>query len=169
MTAGTVIGSYTFHKKMETPQNLPPSLIIFIFVSLILCIWSIVDIARSSFSKFNKVMWLLIVLFAPFGIFIYLLFGRRLKPVNPVSLPEGNQSADVERAGSRGPAESLPHRNAAWSYLTTMAVTALLCVITYLNIVTLVGREKTGWILLSAMVIVGMILMFLQLRRGRGK
>jgi cytochrome bd-type quinol oxidase subunit 2 len=150
---------------MENPQNLPPSLIIFVFVSLILCIWAIVDIARSAFTKLNKLMWLLIVLFAPFGIFIYLFIGRRLKPVSRAPAPDNKPGGEVRT--SREPEGSLPHRNVTWPFLATLAATAVLCVITYVNVVSVLGREKTAWILISAMVIVGMILAFLQLRRGR--
>jgi hypothetical protein len=150
---------------MENPQNLPPSLIIFIFVSLILCIWAIVDIARSAFTKLNKLMWLLIVLFAPFGIFIYLFIGRRLKPVSRGPVPDNKPGSEVQT--SREPEGLLQYRNVTWPFLATLAATAVLCVITYVNVVSVLGREKTAWILISAMVIVGMILIFLQLRRGR--
>jgi hypothetical protein len=150
---------------MENPQNLPPSLIIFVFVSLILCIWAIVDIARSAFTKLNKLMWLLIVLFAPFGIFIYLFIGRRLKPVSREAVPDNKPGGEVQT--SREPEGSLPHRNVTWPFVATLAATAVLCVISYVNVVSVLGREKTAWILISAMVIVGMILTFLQFRRGR--
>lgn len=150
---------------MENPQDLPPSLIIFIFVSLILCIWAIVDIARSSFTRFNKVMWLLIVLFAPFGIFIYLFIGRRLKPVGHEAVP-GNKSGGEVRIPTEPPG-SIPQRKSTRPFLITLLVTGLLCVITYINVVSVFGREKTGWILISAMIIVGVILTFLQLAAGR--
>jgi len=150
---------------MENPQNLPPSLIAFVFLSLILCIWAIVDIVRSSFTKLNKLLWLLIVLFAPFGIFIYFFIGRRLKPAGQERVSAAGPRDDVRPL--KESSESAPHRNVTLPFLITLVATALLCVITYMNVVTLFGREKTGWILLSAMVVVGMILTFFRLSRRR--
>ena len=150
---------------MENPQNLPPSLIIFILLSLVLCIWAIVDIVRSSFTRVNKLIWLLIVLFAPFGIFIYFFLGRRLKPADRGRVPVAGSGDDV-RISKESP-EPTRLRNVTMPFLITLLATALLAVITYMNAVTLFGREKTGWILLAAMVIVGLILTFFRLGRGR--
>jgi hypothetical protein len=124
-----------------------------------------VDILRSSFTKLNKVMWLLIVLFAPFGIFIYLFIGRRLKPAGHGPVPDNKPGSEVRT--SKEPEGLLPYRNVTWPFLAVLAATGVLCIVTYVNVVSLLGREITGWILISAMVIVGMILTFLQLRRGR--
>jgi hypothetical protein len=112
-------------------------------------------------------MWLAIVLFAPFGIFIYFFIGRRLKPVSHGSRPEKESATAPARSGN--PSESAPHRRISWPSLTSFAITALLCVVIYINVVSLFGTEKTGWILISAMIIVGMILAFLQFGRSRGK
>jgi hypothetical protein len=150
---------------MENPQNLSPLLVVFVFLSLILCVWAIVDIVRSKFTKLNKVIWLLVVLFAPFGAYIYLFIGRRLKPVKGESVPDRAPGNEVQ--GPKESQGSSPYRKIAWPFFSILAVMALLCVVMYVNTLSLLGREKTGWVLISGMVIVVLIMTLLQLKRGR--
>ncbi len=150
---------------MENTQNLSPSLIIFFLLSLALCIWAIIDIFKSNFTKTAKVVWLLIVLFAPFGIFIYILIGRRLKPGREdaaVRGPEGRLSLEGAKSGGM-----LFGANTKWSILVTLFTVAFLSIVIYLNIVSYLGREKTGFVLLGAMTVVGIILTILQIKQGR--
>jgi len=152
---------------METTQNLPPSLLIFVILSLILCVWAIVDIFRSDFTKLNKLIWLAVVLFAPFGIFIYFLIGRRLKP-SQKGLPPRDTEAGESFHGTR-PAGPAPVRNLGWPVIATLAALAVFCVVAYVRVVEMVGREQTGLLLLGAMVLVVAILTFLHLWQGRRK
>ena len=138
---------------------------VFVFVSLILCVWAMVDIVRSNFTKLSKVIWFLVVLFAPFGIFIYLLIGRRLKPVKEGSLPDKTPGSEAK--APKEPAGLFPYRKIAWPFFSILAVMAVLCVVMYVNTLSLLGREKTGWVLISGMVIVVLIMTLLQLKRGR--
>jgi hypothetical protein len=152
---------------MDTTQNLPPSLLIFAALSLILCVWAIVDIFRSDFTRLNKLIWLAVVLFAPFGIFIYFFIGRRLKPLQKGLYPRDTETG----ASTRGqtPIGSAPFRNVTLPVVATLVAMAVFCVVAYVRLVALLGREKTGLLLLGAMVVVVAILTFLHLRQGKGK
>jgi hypothetical protein len=150
---------------MENSQNIPPSLLIFIFISLVLCIWSVVDIFRSRFTKLNKVIWLLVVLFAPFGIFIYIFIGRRLKPVvKPEATGERPGPAVSPETGPPAPSRDQGARVPLYGVLIVVAV---LAIVTYLNVVSFMGREKTSLVLICAMILVAVILTVLQIRQGR--
>ena len=152
---------------METTQNLPTPLLIFVILSLILCVWAIVDIFRSNFTKLNKLIWLAVVLFAPFGIFIYFFIGRRLKPLQEGPSPR-DAEAGVPFQGVR-PVGPAPSRNVMWPVVATLVAMAVFCVVAYVRLVALLGREKTGFLLLGAMVLVVAVMTFLHLRQGRGK
>ena len=151
---------------MENAPTLSPPLIAFILLSFVLCIWAIVDIFRSAFTRVNKLIWILVVLFAPFGIFIYLFVGRRLKPVAEAPGPDTGQGGNGTGEAA-GPGTDTD-RKGRWAVIWTMAVLAVLCVIAYFNLVFVLGREKTGFVLLLAMVLVGVILTVLSLK-GRKK
>jgi len=54
--------------------------ILFVFVTLILWIYSFVDVLRSSFKGNDKIVWLLAVIFVPLlGSVSYILIGRKQK------------------------------------------------------------------------------------------
>lgn len=45
-------------------------------------LWSLIDILKGEFSGFNKIIWLLLVIFIPFlGMVLYLIVGRKQKIV----------------------------------------------------------------------------------------
>lgn len=112
-------------------------------------------------------MWLAIVLFAPFGIFIYFFIGRRMKPAKggPAPAPGGDALPETQPARQTPGAGQL--RRVAWPLLLTITMMAMLCVVIYLNAVSLLGREKTGWVLISAMVVVVLIMTLTQIVRSR--
>jgi hypothetical protein len=150
---------------METTQELSPSLVIFVFFSLVLCIWAIVDLFRSNFTKTNKVIWLLVVLFAPFGVFIYLFIGRRFKPL-PVAPPAMNVSEDGPPA--KEGLDGLSRVQATgWPAPLLLLAIAVFCVLLYLKAVTLLGQEKTAFLLLGAMVAVGAVFTFFHVNQRR--
>lgn len=152
---------------MENTQTLSPSLVVFVIISLILCVWSLVDIFRSSFTRLNKLIWLSVVLFAPFGIFIYIFVGRRMKPLRQGLPPD--EAAGGARPAAVRPIGPAPTRGITWPIVATLFAVAVLCVVTYVNVVSLLGRERTGSLLLGAMALVVAILTVLHLRQRRGK
>jgi peptidoglycan/LPS O-acetylase OafA/YrhL len=150
---------------MENPPTLSPGLLIFMVISLILSIWAIIDIFRSNFSRLNKFLWLLVVLFAPFGMLIYFFVGRRLKPAlqaSPVNTSESVLPENKTPAGS-------PQEKKTQPFLGTLIIIAGLCIITYINVVSALGREKTEVILLGAMALVGSVLIFVYFTRLKKK
>ncbi len=53
---------------------------IIIYLSLILWVYSIIDILKSSFKNNDKISWLLVVIFVPIiGAILYLAIGRKQK------------------------------------------------------------------------------------------
>ncbi|HEY3276565.1 MAG TPA: PLD nuclease N-terminal domain-containing protein [Syntrophorhabdaceae bacterium] len=150
---------------MET-QNLPPSLIIFVFFSLVLSIWAIVDIFRSAFTKLSKILWLIVVVFAPFGVFIYLFLGRRLKP-----LPQNPAPDDVppDTPRRKGVLPSPARQPVRWPAPLTLMALGVFCVLLYLKMVTYLGQEKTALFLIGAMVVIAAILVFFYINQARKK
>jgi hypothetical protein len=149
---------------MENTTSLPPSLIIFVFFSLIVSIWAIVDIFRSAFTKFYKFIWLFVVLFAPFGCFIYLFIGRRLKPFPQGASPkDGSEGAPPP--GEKG-AASQAARPAMWPAPLVLLAVGIFCVLLYLRLLPLLGQETMAFILLGAMIVVGAVLVFYRLGRA---
>ena len=46
----------------------------------VLFIWALVDILKNEFTGYNKIIWILLVLFLPaLGTILYLLIGRKQK------------------------------------------------------------------------------------------
>lgn len=146
---------------METPQNLPPTLVVFIFISLMCCIYAIVDIFRSSFTKLNKVIWLAVVLFAPFGIFIYLFIGRRFKPAKEKGVTGTARDPSPVTYERQASSVSGPKRSNS-SFFVTLGLMAVFCVALYLKVVNSLGTEKAGIIILWALIVVGIVLAILQ-------
>lgn len=152
---------------MDTTQNLSPSLIIFVFFSLVLCVWAIVEIFRSKFTKMNKAIWLLVVLFAPFGVFIYLFIGRRFRPSPEVPLTENTPQGALP---AKEAAAGLSHETTArWPGPLLLFAMAVFCVLLYLKAVMLLGQENTAFLLLGAMVVVGAILTVFYISQARKK
>ncbi len=150
---------------METTQNLSPSLIIFVFFSLVLSIWAIIDIFRSTFSRLNKVIWLLVVLFAPFGVFIYIFIGRRYRPV-----PDGRPREEIPEAGAapdQGQAVQRKGQAGGWPAPLVLLALAVFCVLLYLRVVSVLGQEKTAYLLLGAIVVVGAVLTFFYMGKSK--
>lgn len=53
---------------------------ILLLLSLVLWILGVVDILRSEFTKWNKIIWLMVVIFVPIiGPILYFLIGRKQK------------------------------------------------------------------------------------------
>lgn len=153
---------------METTPNLSPSLIIFVFFYLVLCIWAIVDIFRSNFTRINKVIWLIVVLFAPFGGFIYIFIGRRFKPV-PGALPtpqEPSRGMPAEEGAKKGP---IREQMAGWPAPLMLFAIAVFCVLLYLKAVSFLGQEKTAFLLIGAMIIVAAVLTFFYISQVKKK
>ena len=50
---------------------------LFILSSIVLLITASIDIARNKFEGNQKIFWLLLCIFVPFGSLIYFLIGRR--------------------------------------------------------------------------------------------
>ncbi|MEN2994612.1 MAG: PLD nuclease N-terminal domain-containing protein [Thermodesulfovibrio sp.] len=49
-------------------------------VPTIFWIWSVIDILKSDFTGYNKIIWLLVVIFLfAFGSLLYLFIGRKQK------------------------------------------------------------------------------------------
>ncbi|MBA4418261.1 MAG: hypothetical protein C0392_10185 [Syntrophus sp. (in: bacteria)] len=149
---------------MENTQNISPSIIAFMAVSLVISVWAIIDIFRSNFSKLNKILWLLVVLFAPLGMLIYFIIGKRFLPPR-----EAPQSPVPERQDQEKevPADPLREENRKMPLYGMLIIIAILSIITYINMVGILGREMTGMLLLGAMAIVGFILIYINLSRMR--
>lgn len=53
---------------------------ILFIVPFVLWIWALVDIVRSEFTGYNKIIWLLLVIFLPvLGLILYYFIGRKQK------------------------------------------------------------------------------------------
>lgn len=60
--------------------GVPELLVIFFLLGAILCIVALLDILRSEFTGYNKLVWLLAVIFFPLiGSLAYFVFGRKQK------------------------------------------------------------------------------------------
>jgi hypothetical protein len=54
--------------------------VLFFLLSTMLCIVALLDILRSEFTGYNKLVWLLVVIFFPLiGSLAYFVFGRKQK------------------------------------------------------------------------------------------
>jgi len=54
--------------------------IIFILAPIVLIVWALIDIVKAEFAGFNKVIWILIVLFLPvIGSILYFTIGKKQK------------------------------------------------------------------------------------------
>ena len=52
-------------------------LMIFIVFSFVLYIYILIDILKHEFTGYNKIIWILVIIFFPiFGAILYLVFGR---------------------------------------------------------------------------------------------
>ncbi len=53
---------------------------ILFIVPFVLWIWALVDILKSEFTGYNKIIWLLLVIFLPLlGLILYYFIGRKQK------------------------------------------------------------------------------------------
>ncbi len=52
---------------------------IIVFSFWLFMIFAIIDIVRSKFEGNNKLIWVLVTIFVPFGGLIYFIFGRKNK------------------------------------------------------------------------------------------
>lgn len=60
--------------------GVPELLVIFFLLGAILCIVALLDLLRSKFTGYNKLVWLLAVIFFPLiGSLAYFAFGRKQK------------------------------------------------------------------------------------------
>jgi hypothetical protein len=60
--------------------SVPELLVLIFLLGAILCIVALLDILRSEFTGYNKLVWLLVVIFFPFiGSLAYFVFGRKQK------------------------------------------------------------------------------------------
>ena len=60
--------------------SVPELLVLIFLLGAILCIVALLDILRSEFTGYNKLVWLLAVIFFPLiGSLAYLVFGRKQK------------------------------------------------------------------------------------------
>lgn len=61
----------------------PLIILIFSIGFFVLFIWALVDILKSEFTGYNKIIWILLVLFIPvLGTILYLIIGRKQKVQN---------------------------------------------------------------------------------------
>ena len=60
--------------------SVPELLVLIFLLGAILCILALLDILRSEFTGYNKLVWLLAVIFFPLiGSLAYFVFGRKQK------------------------------------------------------------------------------------------
>ncbi len=95
----------------------------------------------------------MVVLFAPFGMLIYFIFGRRMKPVLQTPAAEMPENDFPEKNESVAPVNDEKKRK---FLLGPIIILTGLCIVTYVNVVGTFGREKTGVILLVAMAFVAL-------------
>lgn len=50
-----------------------------LLIAWLLSIWAIIDIVKSRFSDTQKLMWVIISIFVPYGAIIYFFVGRKQK------------------------------------------------------------------------------------------
>ncbi len=61
----------------------PLIILIFSIGFFVLFIWALVDILKSEFTGYNKIIWVLLVLFIPvLGTILYFIIGRKQKVQN---------------------------------------------------------------------------------------
>jgi hypothetical protein len=55
-------------------------ILVFMLLPFILCVIALVDILRSEFERYNKIVWLLVVILLPFaGAILYFVVGKKTK------------------------------------------------------------------------------------------
>jgi hypothetical protein len=151
---------------MENPQNIPVPIIAYMAVSLVISAWAMIDIFRSNFSKLNKILWLLVVLFAPLGMLIYFIIGRRFLPPGEAPPSPVPESKVPEK---EAPSVSLRVFKMKVPLYGILIIIAILSIIIYINMVNTLGREKTGVFILGAMTVVGFVLIYINLKGIRKK